>query len=245
MTQSITLVEELVEETRGLLTEARLVRLRANRNIRKIRDDNLWRGQYDSAADFRKKEVPEDCGYCFGEVDNSYRSFGNMKATCSTRCRELVREIQKANTAEKYVCGQCRGYKGNRDATTGLCRPCWYAYKRTSAASRQKQIQRRIGNNLRSKLHSSLKEASSKKNKRTFEYLGCSFQELQAYLESKFTEGMTWENWSYHGWHIDHIRPISSFDLMNEEEKHLCFHYTNLQPLWAKDNLKKSSKYNP
>ena len=64
---------------------------------------------------------------------------------------------------------------------------------------------------------------------------------LQCYLEGKFTEGMTWEN---HGkWHIDHIKPCCSFNLEDEEEQKKCFHYTNLQPLWATDNLVKSGKY--
>jgi hypothetical protein len=72
--------------------------------------------------------------------------------------------------------------------------------------------------------------------------VGCSLEDLRKYLEAMFQDGMTWTN--YGEWHIDHIRPISSFNLTNEEEVKQCFHYTNLQPLWAKDNLKKSNKYN-
>ena len=52
---------------------------------------------------------------------------------------------------------------------------------------------------------------------------------------------MSWGN--YGKWHVDHIRPCASFNLVNEEEQKKCFHYTNLQPLWAKDNLSKGSKY--
>lgn len=59
-------------------------------------------------------------------------------------------------------------------------------------------------------------------------------------LEQQFTEGMTWEN--YGEWHVDHIRPCVSFDLSIPEQQQECFHYTNLQPLWAKDNLQKSDK---
>ena len=54
---------------------------------------------------------------------------------------------------------------------------------------------------------------------------------------------MSWDNYGTHGWHIDHIRPCASFDLSDEEQQKICFHYTNLQPLWAEDNLKKSKKW--
>ena len=64
-------------------------------------------------------------------------------------------------------------------------------------------------------------------------------EELKIHIEGKFVEGMTWEN---HGsWHLDHVRPCCSFDLKNEEEQKKCFHYTNLQPLWAVENLSKQA----
>jgi len=78
-----------------------------------------------------------------------------------------------------------------------------------------------------------------KKNK-TFEIIGLNPIELSRYLESQFTEGMSWDNYGYYGWHIDHIIPLSS--AKTEEELYKLCHYTNLQPLWAGDNLKKSNK---
>lgn len=86
-----------------------------------------------------------------------------------------------------------------------------------------------------------------KKNKKFFklqEVLGCSLDVLKVYLESKFTDDMSWDNYGRYGWHIDHIKPCALFDLTNPEEQKQCFHYTNLQPLWAKDNLTKHKKYN-
>ena len=79
----------------------------------------------------------------------------------------------------------------------------------------------------------------NKKNK-TFDVVGCSPQFLKEYLEKKFTDGMSWDNKGFYGWHIDHIIPLSSAKTEEEVVK-LC-HYTNLQPLWAIDNLKKGSK---
>lgn len=77
----------------------------------------------------------------------------------------------------------------------------------------------------------------TKKNK-TFEVIGCSQQELKEHLERQFTDKMTWEN--RNEWHIDHIIPLSS--AKTEEELYKLCHYTNLQPLWAEENLKKSNK---
>ncbi len=74
--------------------------------------------------------------------------------------------------------------------------------------------------------------------------LGCTVEELKTHIENQFEDGMTWENWTRDGWHLDHIVPCSSFDLTKKKEQKKCFHYTNLQPLWAEDNLSKGSKLN-
>jgi len=70
--------------------------------------------------------------------------------------------------------------------------------------------------------------------------LGCTIEELRIYLESKFQVGMTWDN--YGEWHIDHIIPLSKFNLEDREEFLKACNYENLQPLWAEANLKKSNK---
>jgi hypothetical protein len=79
---------------------------------------------------------------------------------------------------------------------------------------------------------------STKQGKRTEEILGCTAMEFKVYLENQFAPGMSWENRSE--WHIDHIIPISWAD--TEEDAIKLNHYTNLQPLWAEDNLRKSNK---
>lgn len=75
------------------------------------------------------------------------------------------------------------------------------------------------------------------------EMLGCSILEFRKYLEAQFISGMTWENYGLRGWHIDHKRPCAKFDLTDPAQQRECFHFSNLQPLWAIDNLKKGSKY--
>ena len=73
------------------------------------------------------------------------------------------------------------------------------------------------------------------------ELIGCSNNELMLHLERQFLPGMTWEN--YGKWHADHIKPLSLFDLFDEVQLKEAWVYTNLQPLWAKDNMSKGSKY--
>ncbi|MHA2068050.1 MAG: hypothetical protein ACXABY_27125 [Candidatus Thorarchaeota archaeon] len=75
--------------------------------------------------------------------------------------------------------------------------------------------------------------------------IGCTIDELKVYLEGRFQEGMTWDNYGQPGWELDHIIPVSSFDLTDIEQRKQCFHYTNLQPLWGSDNWRKSNKIIP
>ena len=72
--------------------------------------------------------------------------------------------------------------------------------------------------------------------------LGCSVEEFHRFIESKFTDGMTWENKGQFGWHYDHIIPLSSFDLTDREQCLKALHFSNYQPLWWRDNLSKGSK---
>lgn len=86
------------------------------------------------------------------------------------------------------------------------------------------------------------RDLKTRKAGSTREILGCSYPEFKDYIKSKFTAGMSWENYGFNGWHIDHIMPCASFDLTLPEQQRLCFHYTNMQPLWAKDNFRKADK---
>lgn len=99
---------------------------------------------------------------------------------------------------------------------------------------------------IRCRTNGILKSKNLKRYKKINQYLGCTEEELKLYLESKFYpnhetgEQMTWENQGFYGWHIDHIIPLSSATTI--EEIYKLSHYTNLQPLWMKENLQKSDK---
>lgn len=99
-------------------------------------------------------------------------------------------------------------------------------------------IQYRLMVSQRSRVRSALKGRGAKSS-RTIILIGCSVEYLRQHLEAQFSDGMTWDN---HGdWHIDHIKPCASFDLTNADQQRECFNYTNLQPLWAEDNLSKGA----
>ena len=97
----------------------------------------------------------------------------------------------------------------------------------------------KLAMNMRARMRIFITKSGFNKKKSTFKLIGCSPENLRKHLEKKFKNGMTWKN---HGeWHIDHIKPLSS--AKNVDQMNKLFHYSNLQPLWATENLKKSNKY--
>ena len=98
--------------------------------------------------------------------------------------------------------------------------------------------------NLASLINTAIRKQFGSKANRTHDTIGCTVTELRQHLETQFIDGMTWQNYGKHGWHVDHIRPCASFDLKDPEQQRQCFHYTNLQPLWAVDNIRKGAKWN-
>jgi hypothetical protein len=98
----------------------------------------------------------------------------------------------------------------------------------------------RLSGLLRNRIYCSTFRYGRSKLTKSSILLGCSAQEYKRHIESLFLPGMSWANYSK--WHIDHIKPISSFDLTTLEGQKAAFHYTNTQPLWAVDNLRKGSK---
>lgn len=92
---------------------------------------------------------------------------------------------------------------------------------------------------LRTRINKALKGENKSLN--TMFLIGCEIDYLMYHLQCKFKQDMTWDN--YGDWHIDHIKPCVSFDLSKPSEQRKCFHYTNLQPLWAKENQIKHKNY--
>src|SRR3990167_2799018 len=105
-------------------------------------------------------------------------------------------------------------------------------------------VQFKLCQRLRTRLWLALKK--NKKSGSAVRDLGCTVEELKFYIESQFQEGMSWENWGRAGtekkWNIDHKIPLAFFDLTDKEQFKQAVHYSNLQPLWAVDNIRKRDK---
>jgi len=104
----------------------------------------------------------------------------------------------------------------------------------------RENVSNRIAGNIRSRVRYAIREKHIRKPGSAIKELGCTTDQLVLYLELQFQEGMTWDN--YGEWHIDHIKPLASFNLSDIDEFKQACHYTNLQPLWAVDNFKKGSR---
>lgn len=111
---------------------------------------------------------------------------------------------------------------------------------RRSKQRKQEDLCYKIACNLRTRLVIAIK--NNQKAGSAIDDLGCSVDEFRIHIEKQFQLGMSWDNYGLYGWHLDHIIPLSSFDLTNREQLLQACHYTNYQPLWAIDNLRKSNK---
>lgn len=200
------------------------------------------------------------CTKCKGEkeLDEYYLKSGKPQSQCKECIRELRRifatknkdrlnKKRRDNKTDETRAKDREYYKNNRDHI--LKKNAKYR-QRNLKKSREDVVKyhrkRRLSDplfrtscNMRHRIYMAFKKSRWNKTSKTQEMLGCNFKEAFSHIESQFTDGMNWENRSL--WHIDHIKPLS-LATTKEELIELC-HYTNLQPLWAADNLRKSDKW--
>ena len=175
---------------------------------------------------------------------------------CSNQTRYKYAQKQKIKNRDKHNKRYREYYKKNRDKVaqqhkiyyqknatklkeyTKEYREQHREQRNSQERNRRKtDILHRVRKNYRGRIRQSIKN-KAKKNKKTEEMLGCSWAYFIKYMETKFRQGMNWDN--YGEWHIDHIIPLSSGKTI--EEINILAHYTNCQPLWAIDNLSKGAK---
>ena len=178
-----------------------------------------------------------------GHVTFRYTSANKCKDCSTVESRARLDEIVEwgRRNRDKRLAYQRKWRASNQEQANAANRRYEKTEAGRAAAKRKKQTERGL---IRSRLYARLTLAvraqEARKAGRTRDLVGCTWAELRQHLESRFQPGMSWENRSQ--WHIDHIRPCASFDLTDPEQQKECFHYSNLQPLWAEDNIKKGAR---
>ena len=202
----------------------------------------VWKKYRDMNSEIIKNKKKDDYEKNKEKILNRVKKYREQNIT-------IIREKDKIRSREKY--------KNNPELNQSYYnknKQFILEYKKTWAEKNRQKIKEQkkeyiknrnkndfifnLKNRMRSRLSSYLSKKGLSKENKTFEIVGCSPLELKEHLEKQFAIGMSWENRSE--WHIDHIIPLSS--AKTEDELYKLCHYTNLQPLWAIDNIEKSNK---
>ena len=233
-----------------------------NNEIKKIKDEEKKQFQKITKEDAKQKKLKKyftgiPCKY--GHINERLVKSGDCVDCANQRQRKYYEEGRYQSKREIYL--KSDSYKKSRQKTlkkyntsergkiirninaAKFRQTTKYKERRKSYESekRKSDVNFRLRKNLRGIIHQYIKRTKGVKANNTIKLTGCSLNQLRDHLQKKFKEGMNWEN--YGDWHIDHIKPASLFDLTKENEQKEAFHYSNLQPLWARENIIKSDKY--
>ena len=200
-------------------------------------------GETKPVAEFTKdKSNPHglryECKVCNSERQRS-RNFSvnpDLKEKKCTKCGET----QPRASFHKN--------KRNPDGLKYHCKVCESEHEKAIRHKRNERYSQRYQNDpefklrktVRNHTHKIIKATKIQKSKSSFEYLGCTIGEFKEHIESQFVEGMSWENYGLYGWHIDHKVPLDWY-VKNHTNPFEANHYTNLQPMWAGDNMSKGN----
>ncbi len=166
------------------------------------------------------------------------------------RSAKRQKEYYRANPEVNKAAAKKYREKNQQDPAWRAKKAAWAKANRLKRGEEYKEYCRRYSNEryatniefriackLRSRLVKKLRATGGKKFMSALDLTGCTTEFLRGYIEALFQPGMTWNNT-----HIDHIKPLASFDLTDEDEQLRAFHYSNLQPLFAFDNMAKGAK---
>ncbi len=207
-----------------------------------------YQKKYKKSVRSRAKGVLEiTCSKCEKKFIHSDR----RKKFCSTECRmeyykeynikyrktdKFKKSLRKYRISDKGKASDKRTYETRKKNGKA-----WTWQNKYEKDRRKSDPEFKLKSSMRKRLNIFLKSSNMRKTNKTFKMVGCTPKFLKEYLEKKFKPGMTWDNHTINGWHVDHIIPLDS--AKNEEDVKRLMHYTNLQPLWALDNIKKSNKF--
>lgn len=206
------------------------------KDCKNISKKRLRKDPKDKLKKIIDKTICRDCGVKNSENDPKY--WKGRCCTCYKTYRKPIMERYRNTEYGKHV-----RHTWNRNMPEASIKKKRendeskrHIYTQRSIEKRRVNPSAKIRHNISSSQLSYIKRSdkvSPKKSNKSEVLLGCTYKEFKIYLESKFTKFMTWEKFMSSRIHIDHIIPCSSFDLSKEENQKKCFHYTNLQPLWA------------
>jgi hypothetical protein len=178
-----------------------------------------------------------------------------MKRCIRCNIEKSLEEFYKDNRHTDGLfseCKQCassrirKHYQTNKEKFKIQKRIYYQENKNKIKNQHRKYIKNRRKNDLNFRIRSNLSRRlllwlnGMNKSKSILKLIGCSVEFLKIYLQNRFTNGMSWDN--YGKWEIDHIKPCSKFNFLDLKEQRKCFHYTNLQPLWSQINKQKGNK---
>lgn len=203
------------------------------------------------------KRSQKRCGGCgsrkpvaaFNRCKTGRLGLHNHCRQCQKKCKReyYLRNIEKErmrsaakNKTQEAIAWQRRYYACKRD--TILAKNRARRAKPEARAKANATRNRRYRNDAAFRLAVCLRHRVRKalmgiaKSRATLVLLGCDLEYFKRHLEARFLPGMTWENYGYRGWHIDHIRPCATFDLSDPQQQAECFHFSNMRPMWRFDN---------
>lgn len=224
-------------------------------------------GEIKSLCDFYKNKDRKDgldhtCKICKKEYAIQYRiknkkliaqkrkeyTLENKEKVKSQKLKSRIKNKEKIKVQkQKYY--QLNKFKINsrnkkyNNKNRDRLKPYYKQYNTQYCNNRRKtDINFKLRSGLRIRINKALK--NNQKCGHTMDILGCTVEEFKKHLETSFQDQMTWYNYGFgsNKWNIDHIIPCASFDLSDESQQRICFHYSNMQPLWQKDNMKKGDK---
>lgn len=173
------------------------------------------------------------CKICVNEYSKEYRAKNKDKIKQYTLAnKDRLKDYHK-EYSKRWEVENREKRKEDKKVNFKMWRQKNKDYNKNYKRKNPPSLNLKISTSLSSRINELLKTINSRKASSSRKLLGCSIEFFKEYIESKFTQGMTWENRGVYGWHLDHIRPCSSFDLTDLEQQKVCFHYTNYQPLWS------------
>lgn len=206
-----------------------------------------------------KKKIIDE----FGKLKNAKDGYNNYCKTCLNLSQQLYRNKNRIHTRKldterkrllreenpkKYEDYNKFYYQENR--VDEIKRSTEYQNNNKEKVKIRRNIRHKIRYNndviykikctVRNRLKKFLKIKTINRKTKTFDIIGCDSEFLKKHIENHFTDGMTWNNYGLKGWHIDHKIPLDS--VKTEDDVYKLCHYTNLQPLWWKDNIEKGNK---